>query len=210
MSHSAPITCLIADDHPVLLRALTLTLEEAGIEVVATATDGFAALEAIGVHKPDVALLDVSMPRMSGIEVARQARSTAPMTASVLFTGLNERQVLIEALEVGARGFVLKESPLEDVVRAVRIAAGGEVYVDPVLAATLVEAGASKNLPALSSRERQMLRLLSQGRTNDQIGEALHLAPDTVRTYIKRAMHKLEADTRTQAVATAIRQAFIE
>jgi DNA-binding NarL/FixJ family response regulator len=205
----AAISCVVADDHPALVRAISLLLADHGIDVVAQATDGIAALAAIEARRPMVALVDRVMPRMGGIDVAWRARRIAPETAVVLYTGLGERQLLVEALDAGARGFVLKGAPLDDVVQAVTLAARGEVYIDPALAAALVQAGAAEDLPALSTREREILRLLAQGKSNDVIAQTLYIAPDTVRTYIRRAMQKLEADTRTQAVAIAIRQALI-
>jgi DNA-binding NarL/FixJ family response regulator len=200
---------VLADDHPALLEAISHLLTDDGIAVVATAADGEAALAAIEVHRPTVALLDLVMPRMGGIDVARQAIRTIPETAAVLYTGYGDQQLLVEALDAGARGFVLKEAPLQELVRAVRVAAGGEVYVDPALAATLIQASATAEALPLSPRERDILRLLAQGKSNEQIAVALAIAPDTVRTYIKRAMNKLAADTRTQAVAIAIREALI-
>ena len=200
---------MLADDHPALLEAISHLLMDDGIAVVATAADGEAALAAIEEHRPTVALLDLVMPRMGGIDVARQAIRTVPETAAVLYTGYGDRQLLVEALDAGARGFVLKEAPLQELVRAVRVAARGEVYVDPALAATLVQASATAEALPLSARERGILRLLAQGKSNDQIAGVLSIAPDTVRTYLKRAMNKLAADTRTQAVAIAIREALI-
>ena len=147
---------------------------------------------------------------MGGIDVARRAIRAVPETAAVLYTGYGDRGLLVEALDAGARGFVLKEAPLDELVRAVRVASRGDVYVDPALAATLVQASATSEALPLSARERDILRLLAQGMSNEQIASAIFIAPDTVRTYIKRAMNKLAADTRTQAVAIAIREALID
>jgi two-component system nitrate/nitrite response regulator NarL len=207
----APLTCVVADDHPALVDAISLLLTNEGITVVAGVTEGNAALEAIEAHAPDVAILDLAMPTLGGIEIARRVGKSAPTTACILYTGHGERQLLVEALDAGVRGFVLKAGPLDDLIRAVRLAATGQVYVDPALAAMLVWAGAGAGAEAgaLSRRERDILRLLSEGKSNDQIAGTLYIAPETVRTYIKRAMLKLEADTRTQAVAIAIRQALI-
>jgi DNA-binding NarL/FixJ family response regulator len=117
--------------------------------------------------------------------------------------------LLVEALDAGARGFVLKEGPTDELIHAVKLVAQGDVYVDPALAASLIRAGAAADLRALSRREREILRHLADGSRNDQIAETLGLAPATVRTYIMRAMKKLEAETRTEAVATALRQSLI-
>jgi two-component system response regulator DesR len=117
--------------------------------------------------------------------------------------------LLVEALDAGARGYVLKETPVTELVRAVMLVAAGGTYVDPLLAPALVRAGAIGDHAPLSAREREILRHLADGETNDGIAAALSLSPSTVRTYIRRAMQKLEADTRTQAVAIALRESFI-
>ena len=143
------------------------------------------------------------MPRLGGIEVVKQARSVAPETAAILYAERTEPGLLVEALDAGAAGFALKESPVTELVEAVLSAAAGDVYIDPKLAGSLVRP------PKVSSREREILRLLADGKSNAEIGKALSIAPDTVRTYIRRAMTKLEAGTRTQAVATAIRRSLI-
>ncbi|MEA3066577.1 MAG: hypothetical protein QOJ27_3271 [Sphingomonadales bacterium] len=205
------LTCVVADDHPALVSATVLLLEEEGIDVVALAGDGAAALAVIEEHRPSVALLDVMMPLLTGIEVAKQVRDRVPETATVLYTGFSEGQMLTEALEAGARGFVLKDAPLNDVVRAVTHAARGESYIDPGLASALVRvhAGPVGATHGLSSGERDILHLLADGRSNDEIAVALSLSPETVRTYVRRAMLKLAADTRTQAVAIALRRSII-
>ena len=205
---SEPITCVIADDHPAMLTAIAETLEHSGIEIVGRASDGQDALAQIEAKQPRVALVDVRMPRLSGIEVAQKAAVVAPNTSIVFYTAYGDRALLSEALDVGARGFVLKEAPLSDLVRAVERVAAGEAYVDPVLAGVLVSAQTDK-IPSLTQREREVLRLLADGLSNDEIGKRLFISPETVRTHVRKAMAKLEADTRTQAVATALRQSLI-
>jgi DNA-binding NarL/FixJ family response regulator len=151
----------------------------------------------------------VRMPRMSGIEVATRAAVASPGTAVVFYTAFGDRALLSEALDVGARGFVLKEAPLVDLVRAVERVAAGEAYVDPVLAGVLVSGYVTDRAPTLTQREREVLRHLADGLSNEEAGKALHISPETVRTHIRKAMKKLEADTRTQAVAIALRQSII-
>lgn len=209
MEKALAITCVVADDHPALVEAVRVLLAAEGFKVVATATDGEEALRLIEEHRPDVAVLDLSMPRLGGIEVARVARRTAPKTAVILYTGHDEHELLVEALDAGVRGFVLKDRPMADLVRAVVLAASGQIYVDPVLAPSLLRGSAPRPAPGLSPRERDILRLLAAGKSNDQIAATLSISADTVRTYIRRAMKKLGADTRTQAVAIAVRASFI-
>ena len=204
-----PITCLVADDHPAMVEAICDTLADEGIEIVGRAVDGEEALAKIQTRKPDVAVVDLRMPRVGGIETARQVARTTPETAVILYTAYGDRALLTEAIDAGARGFVLKEAPLADLVRAVRIVAEGGTYVDPVLAGALATADATAKLPDLTQRERDVLRLLADGMSNEEIGKELFISPETVRTHVRKAMEKLDADTRTQAVATALRQSLI-
>ncbi len=206
---SIPITCLVADDHPAVVEAVADVLGEHGITVVARARDGTDALEQIELHKPAVAILDLRMPGLSGIEVARSVGRSAPGTAVILYTAFGDRALLTEALDAGARGFVLKEAPLAEVVRAVELVAAGRTYVDPVLAGVLSSSAATEKIANLTQRERDVLRLLADGMTNEEIGKTLFISPETVRTHVRKAMAKLDADTRTQAVATALRQSLI-
>ena len=202
------ITCLVADDHPAVVEAVCDILEEHGIEISGRARDGEEALAKIETRKPSVALVDLRMPRLSGIEVARRAARGAPGSGIILYTAYGERALLTEALDAGARGFLLKEAPLGDLVRAVEMVAAGRTYVDPVLAGVLASSAAAK-VPALTQRERDVLRLLADGLTNEEIGKRLFISPETVRTHVRKAMNKLDADTRTQAVATALRESLI-
>jgi len=205
---ASPLTCLVADDHPAVLDAVSEYLHETGVEVVSRAVDGEEALEKLEQRKPQVALVDVRMPRLGGIELARRAARSTPGTAVILYTGYGDRALLTEALDAGVRGFVLKEAPLEDLRRAVQIVAGGGQYVDPVLAGTLAVA-AGERAPQLTQREREVLRLLAEGLSNEEIGKRLFISPETVRTHVRKAMEKLDADTRTQAVANALRRHLI-
>jgi DNA-binding NarL/FixJ family response regulator len=203
------ITCIIADDHPAMVEAVADVLAEAGLTVVGRARDGEEALAKIETRTPDVALVDIRMPRLGGIEVARRAAKVSPGTAVILYTGYGDRALLTEALDAGARGFVLKEAPLADLVRAIELVGTGSTYVDPVLAGFLAQARVTSKLPELTQREREVLRLLADGLSNEEIGKTLFISPETVRTHVRKAMAKLDADTRTQAVATALRQSLI-
>jgi DNA-binding NarL/FixJ family response regulator len=203
------ISCVVADDHPAMLTAVAEILERSGVRIVGCAADGRQALHLIGEARPAVALMDVRMPRLSGIEVAVRAAAASPETAIVFYTAYGDRALLTEALDAGVRGFVLKEAPLADLVLAVQRVADGETYVDPVLAGQLVNAQIQAKLPVVTPREREVLRLLADGLSNEEIGKRLFISPETVRTHVRKAMAKLDADTRTQAVATALRQSLI-
>nr|MBA3787935.1 response regulator transcription factor [Actinomycetota bacterium] len=170
MSTPHTITCLVADDHPAVVEAVADVLAEHGIEVVGRARDGHDALSKLEQTKPNVALLDLRMPGLSGIEIARQIARSSPDTAVILYTAFGDRALLTEALDAGARGFVLKEAPLAEVVRAVELVAGGRTYVDPVLAGVLTSSEATEKLSRLTQRERDVLRLLADGKSNEEIG----------------------------------------
>ena len=208
-SSTGNITCLIADDHPAVLEAVAEFLAQAGIDVVARARDGEEALGHLERLKPQVALIDVRMPKLGGIELTRRANRSTPATAILLYTGYGERALLTEGLDAGVSGFVLKEAPMDDLLRAVRSVASGGTYVDPVLAGTLAHPTAGTKRPELTRRERDVLRLLADGLSNEEIGAKLFISAETVRTHIRKAMGKLGADTRTQAVARALRDQLI-
>lgn len=205
----APVTCIVADDHPAVLEAVAEYITQGGIEVVARGRDGEEALEKIEARKPTVALVDVRMPKLGGIELARRAQRSTPETAIILYTGYGDRALLTEALDAGVKGFVLKEAPMDDLLRALHAVAAGSTYVDPVLAGTLAASSVGSKLPQLTQRERDVLRLLADGLANEEIGKRLFISAETVRTHVRKAMSKLEADTRTQAVARALRDRLI-
>jgi DNA-binding NarL/FixJ family response regulator len=203
------VTCVVADDHPAVLEAVAEYLVQAGVSVLARARDGEEALEKIEQRKPQVALVDVRMPRLGGIELARRLKRAAPETSVLLYTGYGDRALLTEALDAGVQGFVLKEAPMDDLLRAVRSVAAGTTYVDPVLAGTLAASSVGSKMPQLTQRERDVLRLLADGLSNEEIGKRLFISAETVRTHVRKAMDKLDADTRTQAVARALRDRLI-
>lgn len=203
------ITCVLADDHPPILDSISRFLAGKGIDVVATATDGEAAAAAVRTHSPRVCVADLKMPRLDGFELAARLRTESPNTAVLLYSGVADAALVSDALDAGALGFALKEGPLEDVARAIETVAGGTIYVDPVLAATIATNRRALNSRALSPREREVLRLLAAGGSYAEIGGELYLSPDTVRAHAQRAMAKLGARTRTQAIAVAMRSAII-
>jgi DNA-binding NarL/FixJ family response regulator len=201
------ITCLIADDHPAVLQAVVDTLEQAALSVVGTARDGREALQLAKALKPDVVLVDLGLPELSGLELVSQLSADLPETKQVVYTGQTKSSLVKETLAAGASGFVLKDAPLPDLVRAIEMVAAGKTYIDP--AALDLKLLSGEGAPDLSAREIEVLAHLSEGESNDEIGAALSISPETVRTHIRKAMVKLEADTRTQAVAKALRYGLI-
>jgi DNA-binding NarL/FixJ family response regulator len=205
------IRCIVADDHPAILDAVSRFLEgEAGFELLGRAGDGQGALRLIEEHEPQIALLDIRMPGIGGIDIAAKLAAAASPVSVVLFTAYPERALLLAALDVGVRGFILKEAPLEELLRAIRIVAGGGSYIDPSLAGVLAGPAANERMLTLTKRERDVLRLLSEGMRDEQAGRTLSISPLTVRTHVQHAMAKLKCDTRTQAVAVALRESLID
>jgi DNA-binding NarL/FixJ family response regulator len=203
------LSCLVADDHPAMVEAICAVLEDHEIEIAGRARDGEEAYAKIETRLPAVALVDVRMPGLSGMELVRRATKAKLSTRIVLYTGYGDRALLTEAIDSGARGFLVKEAPLVDLVRAVEIVARGGTYVDPVLAGVFAVSRANGSTPELTQREREVLRLLADGFSNEAIGQRLFISPETVRTHIRKAMARLEAETRTQAVAKALRLSLI-
>jgi DNA-binding NarL/FixJ family response regulator len=210
MTAPVAIRCIVADDHPAIIDAVCRFLEdEEDIDVLARTSNGEEALALIELHAPQVAVLDVRMPPLGGIEIARSLSDDESQVAVILYTGEGERALVLEAVDAGVRGFLLKESPLADLVRAIRTVAVGGTFIDPALSAFLSGRRVTERLRALSAREREILRMVADGMRNDEVAHRLSISPLTVQTHVKHAMEKLEADTRTHAVAEALRQSII-
>jgi two-component system response regulator DesR len=209
---STAIRIIVADDHPAILDAVTRFLgSERGFELVGRAGDGQAALQLIEEAKPEIALLDIRMPGLGGIDIAAKLdKSSSCTTSVVLYTAYPERALLLASLDAGVRGFILKEAPLEELLRALRIVAGGGSYIDAALAGVLAGPGSNERMLTLTKRERDVLRLLAEGMRDEQAGRTLSISPLTVRTHVQHAMAKLKCDTRTQAVAVALRESLID
>lgn len=201
------ITCLLVDDHPAILRALVAILSDDGIDVIGRAERGIEGLAIMETRRPDVALIDLRLPDISGIEVVRAAAVSVPETACLLYTGYAEWAQAREALDAGARGVVSKEAPLADVARAICAVAAGGSYLDPRLGGELAIGAPGR--PELTRRERDVLRCLADGLTNEEIGAQLFLSPETVRGYVRKATARLGARNRMQAVAAALRNGMI-
>ncbi len=205
---SAP-TCVLADDHPAVLDAVARYLGDHGVNVVARARDGADALAKIGAHRPAVAVLDLQMARMGGLELTREVSRSLPETACIVYSGSGLREHVLEALDAGAKGYVVKDAALSELVRAIELVIGGGTYIDASVAGMLSTVNAGKDAPKITQRERDVLRLLSQGLTNEEIGREIFISPETVRTHLRKAMGKLDAKTRTEAVASALRLSLI-
>lgn len=203
------ISCVVGDDHALIRKGLVAHLRATpGIQVVGEAADGNAALALIERRRPQAAVLDVHMDGLDGLEICRSVLASGLPTRVVLYTGDDDLGLLDEALLAGARGYVVKTAPLDDIGRAVVSAVSGETFVQPSMVTALLERR-STTQGVLSTREHQVLTLLADGLTTDEIGRTLFLSPATVRTYGENAMHKLGARNRPHLVAMGIRQGLV-
>ncbi len=204
------VTAVVADDHPVFVDGLVTVLSDRGVRVVATARDGAEAVAAVAAHRPDVVLMDLSMPGTSGLEATRRVLAEHPATAVVVLTMSNDDESVFAALRAGARGYVLKGATADDIVRAVAAAARGEAILgaevsDRVLGALTARQPSPGATPFrhLTEREREVLELVARGYDNARIARALGVAEKTVRNHVSMVLAKLPAATRAEAVAAA-------
>ncbi|MET8152702.1 response regulator [Actinoplanes sp. NPDC049668] len=202
---------LIADDHPIFLAGMRLTLESyPGLRCVAAVTTGAEAVRVALAERPDVAVLDINMPDLSGVVAARAIAADAPGVGLLMLTMLDDDESVFAALRAGARGYLLKGSTPDEVVAAIRgVAAGGAIF-GPSIAARIVDYFAAgpamsreASLPALSERERQVLTFLADGESNPAIAGRLNLSPKTVRNHVSTILAKLHVADRRQAMLRA-------
>ena len=210
-----PIRVLVADDHAVVRAGLKLLLEaEEGIEVVGEAGSGAEAVRLARSLKPDVVLMDVVMPGMSGLEATGPVLEAAPDTTVLVLSMQDDPRYVREAFAAGASGYVLKEAADTEVVQAVRDVAAGNRYVHPTLGARLVAAEAEARKKAesdpLSEREREVLRLLALGHTNQEIAKMLYISVRTAETHRSHIMTKLRLNTRAELVRYALQEGLLE
>jgi DNA-binding NarL/FixJ family response regulator len=206
---TSEITCLIVDDHEVVREGLRLSLSRAPhVRVVGEASDGETAVELAERRRPDVVIMDVRMPGMDGLEATKALLERVPDASVLIFTAYSERSLLSRGLESGAKGYVLKEAPHETLVRAIEKVASGDGYVDPALMPSFLT-GRDKD-DMLTAREREILQLLADGMSNADVAAKLFISQETVKSHVRHILSKLEADTRTHAVAIALRESIID
>jgi DNA-binding NarL/FixJ family response regulator len=203
------ITCLIVDDHEVVREGLRLSLSRAPhIRVLGEASDGASSIEMVERRKPDVVIMDVRMPGMDGLEATREILKVAPDTAVLIFTAFSERSLLARGLDSGAKGYILKEAPHDTLLRAIERLAVGESYIDPALMPAFLSGKDQTDM--LTAREREILQLLADGMSNADVASKLFISQETVKSHVRHILAKLEADTRTHAVAIALRESIID
>mgnify|MGYP001809676394 FL=1 len=196
-------TCL-ADDHAIIRQGLAALLRDApDITLVGEAADGETAWRLISTRQPDVAILDMAMPGANGIEITRRIESTALPTRVVLLTMYEDPATALDAERAGVAGYVLKASLFDELILAVRLVAAGGTFTTPSVAAKLRALSRNGRTVTLSAREREVVRLLSQGLHSKEIARALAISPGTVDTYRKRLMQKLEVHSVAEVVRWA-------
>lgn len=213
-----PIKVFLADDHAVVREGLSLLLDtQAGITVVGEAADGRKAVRQVEKVCPDVVVMDIAMPEMNGIEATAQIRNICPSTQVVILSMHSSAEHILRALRAGALGYLLKESAGKELIQAVQTVYGGRRYLSWQIAESVIDdyisgspATQAKNLlESLSSREREVLQLVAEGKSSTEIAEVLYLSPKTIETYRSRLMHKLGISDLPGLVKFAIQQGLI-
>jgi DNA-binding NarL/FixJ family response regulator len=216
-----PIRVVICDDHAVFRRGLTMVLaDEPGIEVVGEAEDGDAAVAVAEELAPDVVLMDVRMPKRSGIEATRAIAELVPTARIVMLTVSDEEEDLYEAVKAGAAGYLLKEISIEEVAESIRSVMTGQSLITPSMASKLLaefsnlskkaEARNAVPVPRLTERELEVLRLVAQGMSNKEIASELYISENTVKNHVRNILEKLHLHSRMEAVVYAVREKILD
>jgi two-component system NarL family response regulator len=214
---------LIVDDHALFRRGLEMVLaEEPDIELVGEASDGAEAVAKAGEALPDVVLMDIRMPKSSGIEACRAMKEVAPSAKIVMLTISDEEEDLFEAIRAGASGYLLKDIPYDEVADVVRAVHGGQSLINPSMAAKLLtefaalakrdgeERAQEVPAPKLTDREMEVLRLVARGMNNRDIAKELFISENTVKNHVRNILEKLQIHSRMEAVMIAVRENLIE
>ncbi len=207
------ITVLLDDDHQVVREGLKALLEREGFHVVAEASDGQQAVQLAKQFQPDVAVLDVAMPILNGLEAAREIPKVSEKTKPIILTMHTESHYILEGLQAGAKGFVMKTHAAEDLVHAIREASRGRTYLSPEVSQTVVQAYQDKvdvRSEPLSRRERQVLQLIAEGKSTKEVAGLLNISVKTAETHRRRLMVKLDVHETAGLVRYAIRRGMIE
>jgi DNA-binding NarL/FixJ family response regulator len=203
---------LLVEDHQIVRQGLRGLLEKAGHEVVGEASDGHEGLRLARTLAPDIAVLDLSMPRLNGLDAAREIRRVAPQVKTILLTMYTDKGYVLQAMKAGAKGYVLKTEAAEDLIRAIREISRGEVYLSPSVAASVVEAYLDESdVPTdpLTPRERQILQLIAEGNTTREIAQQLNISFKTAESHRNHIMKKLDLHDVAGLVRYAIQRGLV-
>jgi len=207
------IRVVLADDHTLVRQALKSLLEREGFQIVAEASDGREALRQVQILNPDIAVMDITMPILNGLDAARQMRNSSPKAKTILLTQHDEEQYVSEALEAGVKGYVLKSQVASDLVQALRQVSRGEVYLSPGVSGAVMEAYRSKSKKPkdpLTARERQVLRLIAEGKSTKDVASVLGISVKTAESHRTRLMQKLDIHETASLVLYAVRRGIVQ
>ena len=208
-----PTRLLLADDHVLVRQGFKTLLEREGFQVVGEASDGHEAIRLAAKDRPDVAVLDITMPLLNGLDACREIRKGSPKTKVILVTQHNEDHYVTEALRAGAKGYVLKSQAANELVQAIHQVCRDGIYLSACISRALVEAFTSKTeLPAehLTERERQVVQLIGEGKSNRDVGKLLGISVKTAESHRAKLMQKLDIHETASLVRYAIRRGLVQ
>ncbi|MEH2320512.1 response regulator transcription factor [Nostoc sp.] len=207
MSHSPLIQVLIADDHVMVAQGLTILLEsQSDIRVIGRASNGREAIDLFGQHQPDIVLMDLRMPEMSGVEATIAICAEFKQARIIVLTTYDGDEDIYRGLRAGAKGYLLKDAEAQELLSAIRAVHAGQQYIPPAVGAKLVE---RMGISELSNRELEVLNLMARGKNNQEISAELSISESTVKFHTKNIMSKLGASDRSQAIITALKRGVI-
>lgn len=208
-----PTRVLLAEDHKIVRQSLRLLLEREGLAVAGEAADGRQAVRLAETLQPEIAVLDISMPTLNGLDAAREIRRLSPRTKIIILTAHDEEPYLLEALRAGVRGYIIKTHAAEDLIQAIREASRGGLFLSPEVSRAVIQAyqnGAALPADPLSPRERQVLQLIAEGNTTRQLAALLGISLKTAETHRTRLMEKLDVHETAGLVRYAIRRGLVQ
>jgi len=214
-----PIRLLVVDDQELFRRGLMMVLSgEPGLELAGDAADGETAVEMVISSAPDVVLLDVRMPKLSGIDTCAAIKEAAPSTRIIMLTASDDESDLYDAIKSGASGYLLKDASIDEVAQAIRLVADGQSLISPAMATKLLDEfkqmarpeRSDVMVPRLTQRELEVLRLVARGFNNREIGEQLFISENTVKNHVRNILEKLQLHSRMEAVMYALRERLLD
>jgi len=207
------VRIVLADDHVLVRQGLKALMEREGFQVVAEAADGQEALERVRSLLPEIAVMDITMPILNGLDTAREMKRSSPQTKVILLTQHEEDQYISEALEVGVKGYVLKNQAANDLLQAIRHVSRGHVYLSPGVSGAVMEAYRSKDerpKDPLTAREKQVLQLIAEGKSTRDVAALLSISVKTAESHRTRLMRKLDIHETASLVRYAVRRGIVK